>query len=474
MKRKNLLYVFADQWRASSLGYAGEEPVVTPHMDEFCRESIYCDHTYSTFPLCSPHRASLLTGKYPLSCGFFTNCKTGLPLRLADSEITIAQVLKDAGYHTGYIGKWHLDEPEQNHCAHPKSHAQAWDAFTPPGKRRHGFDFWYSYGAWDDHLHPHYWKDSPKKIDIDQWSPEHETSVALSYLQERKNTEQPFALFLSWNPPHSPYNMVPEKYRSLYAQHKPSTRKNVRIPGDFLYHHTGEKVPIDEASFNSTLTDYYAAISGLDEQFSRLIQYLKEQNLYENTVVILSADHGDMMGSHGLIGKHVWYEESVKIPYIIHFPGVKAHTCSTCMGSQDMMPTILGMLQLNIPASVEGTDCSEAVLQGKEQPEKMCFLCGCPGNAEYLKKYRAAEKNPQAHGWRGVHTARYTYVVDAGYEPKSVFTRFLYDNKQDPFQMHPLNIHNGKAKEIAQRLEKELVTWIKKQKDEFEITLQER
>ena len=139
-----------------------------------------------------------------------------------------------------------------------------------------------------------------------------------------------------------------------------------------------------------------------------------------------------------------------------------------------MMPTILGMLQLNIPASVEGTDCSEAVLQGKEQPEKMCFLCGCPGNAEYLKKYRAAEKNPQAHGWRGVHTARYTYVVDAGYEPKSVFTRFLYDNKQDPFQMHPLNIHNGKAKEIAQRLEKELVTWIKKQKDEFEITLQER
>ena len=95
-------------------------------------------------------------------------------------------------------------------------------------------------------------------------------------------------------------------------------------------------------------------------------------------------------------------------------------------------------------------------------------------SAEYLKKYRVAEKNPQAHGWREVHTARYTYVVDAGYEPKSLFTRFLYDNEQDPFQMHPLNIHNGKAKEIAQRLEKELVTWIKKQKDEFEITLQER
>ena len=87
------------------MGFAGEDPVYTPNMDRFCEESTYCDHAFSTFPVCSPHRASLMTGKYPLSAGFYTNCKRGLPLRLRDEELCIAQVLKGQGYWSAYIGK---------------------------------------------------------------------------------------------------------------------------------------------------------------------------------------------------------------------------------------------------------------------------------------------------------------------------------------------------------------------------------
>ena len=93
-KKKNLLFVFADQWRAGAMGYAGEDPVMTPNMDMFCRESTYCDHAFSTFPVCSPHRASMMTGKYPLSLGVFTNCKNGLSMRLRDGEVGIGQVLE--------------------------------------------------------------------------------------------------------------------------------------------------------------------------------------------------------------------------------------------------------------------------------------------------------------------------------------------------------------------------------------------
>ncbi len=132
----------------------------------------------------------------------------------------------------------------------------------------------------------------------------------------------------------------------------------------------------------------------------------------------------------------------------LHFPGIKAHTCTTCMGSQDMMPTMLGMLELPIPGTVEGEDCSSIILKGKEQPERMSFLCACPGNADYLRQYQTAGKNPKAHGWRAVHTKRYTYVLDAGYKPEPVFNRFLYDNEKDPFQMHPLDIKKGKAKKF--------------------------
>ena len=97
-KKKNLLFVFADQWRAGAMGYAGEDPVMTPNMDMFCRESTYCDHAFSTFPVCSPHRASMMTGKYPLSLGVFTNCKNGLSMRLRDWTSIKGRRLPDRVY----------------------------------------------------------------------------------------------------------------------------------------------------------------------------------------------------------------------------------------------------------------------------------------------------------------------------------------------------------------------------------------
>ena len=120
-KRPNLLYVFLDQWRYQAMGYAKEDEVCTPHMDSFARESLDCTEAVSTFPLCSPHRASLLTGKYPFSVGMWTNCKIGLSeiLMLKPQETCIGNVLKDTGYHTGYIGKWHLDASEQNFEKNP-------------------------------------------------------------------------------------------------------------------------------------------------------------------------------------------------------------------------------------------------------------------------------------------------------------------------------------------------------------------
>ena len=97
----NLLYVFADQWRAHGVGKTGEDPVYTPNIDRFTAESMECTNAVSTYPLCSPHRAALFTGKYPFSCGMWTNCKIGLDevVMLHPQEVTITDVLHDAGYH---------------------------------------------------------------------------------------------------------------------------------------------------------------------------------------------------------------------------------------------------------------------------------------------------------------------------------------------------------------------------------------
>ena len=458
----NLLFVFADQWRAGAIGYAKEDPVKTPNMDNFCKESTYCDHTFSTFPVCSPHRASLMTGKYPLSSGFFTNCKKGLSLRLKDEEICVGQVLKKSGYETAYIGKWHLDEPEQNICEFPKSGARDWDAYTPPGVRRHGFDYWYSYGTYDMHLSPHYWHDSDEMIKVNKWSPEHETDKAIEYLSKIRDKSKPFAMYISWNPPHSVYSEVPDEYLKLYDDVE--LKENVIFEN--IHHHTGENAAMSEEALRLTTKQYYAAISGLDTQFGRLIDYLKENNLYEDTLVILSADHGDMMGSHGLMGKHVWYEESIKIPFVVHVPGNNNKRCSTCMGSQDMMPTVLGLLGCDIPETVEGEDCAKFI-KGDENEDRVSFIMACPGRADFVEKFKKEGKNPAEYGWRGIRTRKYTYVMELGYDVISNPRRYLYDIQNDPLQKRTLDLELEENKQLAGNLEEEVIKWLKRQNDSF-------
>ena len=462
-EKKNLLFVFADQWRADALGYAKADPVMTPNMDSFCEDATYCDHAFSTFPVCSPHRASLLTGRYPLSLGFFTNCKEGLSLRLQDEEISIAQVLKKQGYQTAYIGKWHLDEPEVNHDPTPKSGASGWDAYTPPGPRRHGFDYWYSYGTYDVHLHPHYWQDTEQMISVDQWSVEHETDKTIEYLHSVRKKEEPFVLFLSWNPPHSPYDQVPQRYLDMYPDVK--LKENV-VPGKIV-HHTGQPAVDTEDALRLSTRQYYAAVSGLDEQFGRIIECLKAEGLYEDTIIVLSSDHGDMMGSHGLMGKHVWFEESIRIPFVVRIEGNQKRFCHTCIGSQDMMPTLLGLLNVAAPDSVEGDNCSRYITTEEEDYDRVSFLCACPGGADVVRRFENAEKDPKNYGWRAVRSQEYTYVLELGYDVNPKPMRYLYSIKEDPTQCNPIDLTNPRVLEIVVNLEQQVLNWMERQNDGF-------
>lgn len=466
MKGKNLLFVFADQWRRSAIGYEGSEQVKTPRMDQFARESVYCTNAVSACPLCSPHRASMLTGRYPLSTGVITNCKPELPYHLQDSEICISDVLKENGYNTGYIGKWHLDLPQQRTGAFPESGAVRWDAFTPPGKGRHGFDFWYSYGAWDAHMHPHYWRDTPQKIQIDQWSPEHETDVAINFM---RSSQKPFALFVSWNPPHPPYDSVPQKYLDLY---KDEIIPKANSSMDRFLSHTVEATD-DEGNRTSNmqkLKQYYAAISGLDEQFGRILDFLKESGLQDDTYVVLSADHGDMMGSHGLVGKHVWYEESIGIPFIVSGPGLHPGQCGTVISSTDIMPTLLELLDLPVPPTVEGESCMDSIVQCKTAAEKVSYLGCYPGFWMYLREFENAAMRIQDFGWRAIRTPQYTFVIDIGYHPNAApIPEFhLYDLKQDPLQINDL-ITDANAypftNSVAKSLYQQLTAFMEKSND---------
>ena len=163
---------------------AGNTDVISPNTDRLAAEGIRFTHAYANTPACTPSRAIILTGKYSLSNGTVAN---DLPLR--ESEITIGNVLKDAGYRTGYIGKWHLDGIPR-------------DKFTPPGERRQGFDFWAVWNCSHAYYGAKYFRDDPTPIKIDGYEPVAQTDLALEFLDA--DDDRPFCLFLSWGPPHAP------------------------------------------------------------------------------------------------------------------------------------------------------------------------------------------------------------------------------------------------------------------------------
>jgi arylsulfatase A-like enzyme len=448
-----VLFVFADQWRRQAVGFRNEDPVITPNIDNFAADSLVLDQAISCFPLCSPNRSTMMTGRFPLSTGVTTNCKTGLPVRMKPDEIGIGSLLKDAGYETGYIGKWHLDLPEQNVTPEPASGARGWDAYTPPGPARYGFDFWYSYGAYDNHMAPHYWKDSPEMIRVSDWSLAHETDVAIDYIQ-RRDRSKPFALYVSWNPPHQPFHMVPEKYLQMYDDDSLVLRPNV----------TGE----GRQQAEKHLQQYYAAVTGMDDQFGRLLQALRDEGIADDTIVVLTSDHGETMGAHGwLEHKNIWYEESIGIPFFVRWPGtLRTGREDVLFNSADMVPTLLGLLGIPVPERIEGRNLSDVFMGRDADKPNSTFICHYPGSVKEHETARDRGLDIHAYGWRGVRTPDYTYVVDKPFGAGRA-KRLLYDNGNDPYQMNPRQIEDVRTDPVALELERQLQGWLRKINDPF-------
>ena len=452
-KRPNLVFVFPDQFRQQAIGYMNQDPVVTPNLDRFASESVVFTNAVSNYPVCSPYRAMLFTGKYSHSNGVVTNCNSSTAkysVYLKESERCFSDVLHDAGYNQGYIGKYHLDAPvesEYEYTEGRRGDGVVWDAYTPPGAKRHGFDFWHSYGCCDRHLNPHYWVNDAKvneRIDVNEWSVKHETDVAVDYILNRdgkyRDNNKPFSLFVAFNPPHTPFQQVPPEYLEAYAGKSNEdllNRPNVKFEGQ------GEAA-------SRFAKQYFAAVTGIDQQFGRILDALKEQGIEDDTIVIFSADHGEMMGSHGLMHKGVWYDESLLIPFIMRWSGkLNPRKDDLLLSVPDIMPTLLSLMGFNdmIPNGIEGTDLSHAILSGKgNRPNSALYLIMSP---DWLEG-----------GRRGLRTHRYTYIVQRQKGKDEVY--FLYDNEQDPYQMQNIAKDNP---DVIKQLTEELKVWLKKTND---------
>lgn len=462
-EKPNLLFVFADQFRKQAIGFMNEDPVLTPNLDRLAGEGLAFTNAVSTCPICSPFRAMLMTGRFPMSTGMTSNCMPGTDLELDEHETCIGDILKASGYRTGYIGKWHLEIPSLNRSENPEDGAtDAWDGWTPPGPRRHGFDFWYAYNSNGKHFDPNYWKDSPERIDIDQWSVAHETDMAIDFI-ERCPDNQPFALFMSWNPPHNPY-VAPGQYMELYTGREIPDRPNIE----------------PDERYRKRFRSYLAAVSSCDDHLGRLMSFVEKKGLSENTIVVFTSDHGEMMGSHGRYAKSIWYDESIGIPFIVRWKGsINPGTEQMPFACYHFMPTLLGLMGIEIPPAVEGTSYAE-LIRGRQQDKATSAVIASYGNPAKLlavgqKPSIWALQADSLHrsgidwrtvGYRGLRTERYTYVVSRGRKGEYL-RRYLYDNQEDPYQLNPVEGVHAKEHEVMQILDIELQEWLEKMHDPF-------
>ena len=425
-KKPNIVFVFADQWRAQATGYNGDPNLQgkTPNLDKLASQSVNLSNAVSTCPVCTPYRASLLTGQYPLTHGLFLN---DAPLR--NQALTIAEVCKQAGYDTGYVGKWHINAGGRSKYI--------------PEHRRQGFDYWKVLECTHNYNNsPYYAANNPQKLHWQGYDAIAQTNDVTQYLKAHAENDKPFLMMLSWGPPHTPYQTAPEKYRAMFKPENIQLRPNV------------PQSKTDAAK--KDLAGYYAHIAALDDCLRDIVDAIDKTGIKDNTILVFTSDHGDMLHSHGHQKKQRPWDESVRVPFLIRYPhklGPKGKNIDMPFGTPDIMPTLLSLCDLDIPKCVQGTDYSPVLTGKSPQPDNVALIeCASPFG-QFLRKNGGKE-------YRGIRTTRYTYVRDLN------GPWLLYDNKNDPYQQNNL-VNSPQAASLQADLDAKLNAKLKEHGDQF-------
>ena len=355
----NVVLIIADQWRGDALGCVGKEPVKTPNLDRLASAGIRFDNAVSCYPVSSPARAILMTGFYPIKNHVTGNCNSSnapFGVELPQSARCWSDILSELGFDLGYVGKWHLDSPYKPYVNTSNNKGSvAWNEFCPEN-RRHGFAFWEAYGTYDNHMRPMYWSNGDSRESfhyVDDWGPHYEATRAIEYLQKHANGSKPFALVVSMNPPHTGYDLVPDRYKEVY--------KNLDV--ESLIAGRPDIPPRGTKSgdiYRKCLPDYYACMTGVDDNVGRIMDELKRLGIENNTIVIFSSDHGALMGDHEIEGKNIYYDTAMRVPLIIRWPShLKPRVDKqTQISFGDIYPTLFSLmgLQNKIPSDVQTKD----------------------------------------------------------------------------------------------------------------------
>lgn len=452
----NILIIYPDQMRYDAMGCSGNPVIKTPHIDRLSSEGVHFSESYTSYPICCPFRASMLTGKYAQKHGMIQN---HFPLR--GDQTFLAQCLRDNGYRTGYVGKWHLE-------GGPKP------GFVPKD-RRFGFEHFVGFNRGHDYNSSIYYDDEGQAYHSSRYEPDYQTDQFIDFIQLAANAEdkKPFFGYVSYGPPHFPMEM-PDYLRRVYShdevplppgvpdpdlqQRVQKHRNEVLCSSDpraghksHAAHETKPKAePETEAEIREFIAEYYGMISNIDWNLGRILNELAKLGIAQNTMVIFLSDHGDMLGQHGSFCgiKCQPHRAAMQVPLIIRYPDrfKPARTPAMVDVGVDMMPTLLELCSIAPPEEMQGQSYL-SVLDGKTSDAR---------DAIWYQVFTQTGGNPgefAPFAQRGIRTKEWLYVRHSNERV------MLFNEQTDPVEQTNLvddPQHTVLMDEFDQRIEQHM------------------
>lgn len=458
MATPNVLFIFADQQRYDTVSCYGKEPAkkfnLTPNLDRLAKEGTRFDNAMTCQPVCGPARACIQSGQYPTEIGCHLN-----DLQLPEDGKYLADYFNEAGYETAYVGKWHLAS-NKSFANPPCADSIDYKRKAVPEKLRGGYrDFWVAADVLEftSHGYGGYMFDkNRKKREFLNYRVDATTDFALEYL--RKPKEKPFFMFISYIEPHHQN----DKGHSEGPQGSKEMFKNFIPPEDLK----GK-----DGSWKEELPEYLGCCKSLDDNVGRIVQTLKKQGIYENTVIFYTADHGSHFKTRNEEYKRTCHDASIHVPFIAAGPGFAGgHVVEQLTSLIDITPTLLVAGGIEKPKYMPGIP--------------MQYLVGHPEEILHEEVFIQISESGVA---RALRTPEYTYCVEIPladeklqYYKKSMWRKWdennplqetgsplyrealLYDLKRDPYQKKNC-ICNPEYKEVKEKLRKCLTEYIQRE-----------
>ena len=465
----NILILYPDQMRADVMACAGNPVIKTPFLDQLANEGVQFNNAHVSYPLCCPFRASLMTGKYAQSHGITQN-----HFPIDTNQDFLANLLKDAGYQTGYVGKWHL-------AGGPKP------GYVAPGEGRLGFDDFVGFNRGHQYLRAIFYRDTDQPYHCKRYEPDFQTDHMIEFIEKavKNGSDKPFFGFVGYGPPHHPNNM-PEHWRNMYDPDKiplppgvpnPALQLEVQQKRLEIDCEGNEKAmlrsrcaygkkkpgePETEAEIRQFIAEYYAMVSNLDHNIGRILNCLDRLGVAEKTMVIFLSDHGDMLGQHGYYCgyKPTGHRAAMQVPFIVRYPekfeaGKKVEALIDV--GVDTMPTLLELCGIAIPEAVQG----------------ISYLPLLEGSSDETRDYVAYQTFKMVDGVKGEFTPvpeRGIRTKDWMYVRQPTRRKLLFDQNADPDELNNL-VDDLQYSALMDRFDAQLEKHMQETNDDWEMHL---